>query len=54
MLWLERGGPANLTYLRSKICAEPRKQSDEIDGIELAMDWMIEVYFIVQDKLGVL
>jgi hypothetical protein len=33
MLWLERGGPANLMY-------------DEIDGIELAMEWIIEVYFI--------
>jgi len=32
----------------------PRRYSDEIDGIELAMGWMIELYVIAQDKLGVL
>jgi len=31
----------------------PRKRNDEIDGIELIMGWMIEVYVIPQDKLGV-
>jgi hypothetical protein len=30
----------------------PRKRSDEIDGIELMMGWMIEVYVVAKDKLG--
>lgn len=32
----------------------PRKRSDEIDGIELMMGWMIEVYVVAKDKLGAL
>lgn len=32
----------------------PRKRSDEIDGIELMMGWMTEVYVITTDKLGAL
>jgi hypothetical protein len=29
----------------------PRKRSDEIDGVELMMGWMIEIYVITKDKL---
>jgi hypothetical protein len=32
----------------------PRKRSDEIDGIELMMGWMIEIYVVAKDKLGAL
>lgn len=32
----------------------PRKRSDEIDGIELMMGWMIEVYVVAKDKLEAL
>jgi len=32
----------------------PRKRADEIDGIKLSMGWMVEVYVIPTDKLGVL
>ena len=32
----------------------PRKRSDEIDGIEVMMGWMIEVYVVAKDKLGAL
>ena len=32
----------------------PRRRSDEIDGIELLMGWMIEVYVVAKDKLGAL
>jgi len=30
----------------------PRKRSDEIDGIELSMGWMIEIYIVTKDKLA--
>jgi len=32
----------------------PRNRSDEIDGIELMMGWMIEVYVVAKDKLEAL
>jgi hypothetical protein len=32
----------------------PRKRDDEIDGIELALGWMMEVYVVTNDKLGAL
>jgi hypothetical protein len=32
----------------------PRKRSDEIDGVELMLGWMIAVYVITKDKLGAL
>ena len=32
----------------------PRNRSDEIDGIELIMGWMVDVYVVVEDKLEAL
>jgi hypothetical protein len=32
----------------------PRKRTDDIDGVKLAMGWMIEVYVIPEDKLALL